>query len=77
MRGLAHWAGIGTLTIYSYLDSKLARFDAKFSHAAQVFAKAVDEPPDVLELGALPRLQRHRYLNFYPANVARHHLQNA
>jgi AcrR family transcriptional regulator len=74
LRDLAKRAGITTPTIYAYLDSKNAIYDAMFGLAATEFADRMtepyhsDDPRDVLAEGV------RRFVDFCTSDVARYQL---
>jgi AcrR family transcriptional regulator len=74
LRDLAKRAGITTPTVYAYLDSKNAIYDAMFGLAATEFADRMtepyhsDDPRDVLAEGV------RRFVDFCTSDVARYQL---
>jgi len=74
LRDLAKRAGITTPTIYAYLDSKNAIYDAMFGRAATEFADRMTEPYDTEDPRAVLAGGVHRFVDFCTSDVARYQL---
>ena len=74
LRDLAKRAGITTPTIYAYLDSKNAIYDAMFGRAATEFADRMTEPYDSEDPREVLAGGVRRFVDFCTSDVARYQL---
>ena len=74
LRDLARQAGITTPTVYAYVESKNAIYDAMFGQAASEFADRMAEPIDGDDPRALLAGHVRRFVEFCTGDPARYQL---
>jgi AcrR family transcriptional regulator len=77
LRDLARRLGMATPSLYSYVDSKHALYDAMFADGWQAFIDFEPQPADpTLDLATVLKVGAHRWVRFSLADPVRHQLLN-